>query len=158
MKLKEKVAVVTGGARGIGRAVCERYADEGARVVVADILEGEAQEAASAIGRGALAVRLDVTRRDSIDAMVETVAREAGGIDVLVNNAAIFDMGPLLEITEASYDKQFAVNVKACCSRPRRSRPGWSSRAGAARSSTSPARPAGAARPWSRSTVPPRPP
>ena len=112
MKLKDKVAVVTGGARGIGRAVCERYADEGARVVFADILEGEAREAAGAIGRGALAVRLDVTRRDSIDAMVETVAREAGGIDVLVNNAAIFDMGPLLEITESSYDKQFAVNVK----------------------------------------------
>ena len=112
MRLKDKVAVVTGGARGIGRAVCERYADEGARVVVADVLEGEAREAAGAIGRGALAVRLDVTRRDSIDAMVETVAREAGGIDVLVNNAAIFDMAPLLEITEASYDKQFAVNVK----------------------------------------------
>lgn len=112
MRLKDKVAVVTGGARGIGRAVCERYADEGARVVVADVLEGEAREAAGAIGRGALAVRLDVTRRDSIDAMVGTVAREAGGIDVLVNNAAIFDMGPLLEITEASYDKQFAVNVK----------------------------------------------
>ena len=112
MKLKEKVAVVTGGARGIGRAVCERYADEGARVVVADILEGEAREAAGAIGRGALAVRLDVTRRDSIDAMVETVTRGAGGIDILVNNAAIFDMGPLLEITESSYDKQFAVNVK----------------------------------------------
>jgi D-sorbitol dehydrogenase (acceptor) len=112
MRLQGKVAVVTGGARGIGRAICERYADEGARVVVADILEGEARETAGAVGRGALGVRLDVTRRDSIDAMVETVVREAGGIDILVNNAAIFDMGPLLEISEASYDKQFAVNVK----------------------------------------------
>ena len=112
MKLKDKVAVVTGGARGIGRAICERYADEGARVVVADILESEAQETAGAVGRGALGVRLDVTRRDSIDAMVELVVREAGGIDILVNNAGIFDMGPLLETSEASYDKQFAVNVK----------------------------------------------
>ena len=64
------------------------------------------------IGRGAFGVQLDVTRRASIDAMVETVVGRAGGIDILVNNAAIFDMAPLLEITETSYDKQFAVNVK----------------------------------------------
>jgi D-sorbitol dehydrogenase (acceptor) len=112
MKLEGKVAVVTGGARGIGAAICRRYADEGARVVVADILEGEAEALAGEIGRGAFGVALDVTRRPSIDAMVERVVAEAGGIDVLVNNAAIFDMAPLLEITEASYDKQFAVNVK----------------------------------------------
>jgi NAD(P)-dependent dehydrogenase (short-subunit alcohol dehydrogenase family) len=112
VKLEGKVAVVTGGARGIGAAVCRRYADEGARVAVADILADEAQALADEIGRGALGVQLDVTRRPSIDAMVERVVREAGGIDVLVNNAAIFDMAPLLEITEPSYDKQFAVNVK----------------------------------------------
>jgi len=112
MKLEGKVAVVTGGARGIGAAICRRYADEGARVVVADILDGEAAALAGEIGRGAFGVQLDVTRRPSIDAMVERVVAEAGGIDVLVNNAAIFDLAPLLEITEASYDKQFAVNVK----------------------------------------------
>jgi D-sorbitol dehydrogenase (acceptor) len=112
MKLEGKVAVVTGGARGIGAAICRRYADEGARVVVADILEGEAEALAGEIGRGAFGVALDVTRRPSINAMVERVVAEAGGIDVLVNNAAIFDMAPLLEISEASYDKQFAVNVK----------------------------------------------
>jgi D-sorbitol dehydrogenase (acceptor) len=112
MKLEGKVAVVTGGARGIGAAICRRYADEGARVVVADILEGEAEALAGEIGRGAFGVALDVTRRPSINAMVERVVAEAGGIDILVNNAAIFDMAPLLEITEASYDKQFAVNVK----------------------------------------------
>jgi D-sorbitol dehydrogenase (acceptor) len=112
MKLAGKVAVVTGGARGIGAAICRRYADEGARVAVADILDGEAAALAAEIGRGAFGVQLDVTKRASIDAMVERVVAEAGGIDVLVNNAAIFDMAPLLEITEASYDKQFAVNVK----------------------------------------------
>ena len=112
MKLERKVAVVTGGARGIGAAICQRYADEGARVAVADILADEAEALAREIGRDAFGVQLDVTRRASIDAMVETVVARAGGIDILVNNAAIFDMAPLLEITEASYDKQFAVNVK----------------------------------------------
>jgi D-sorbitol dehydrogenase (acceptor) len=112
MKLERKVAVVTGGARGIGAAVCRRYADEGARVAVADILADEAQALAQEIGRGAFGLQLDVTQRASIEAMVETVVAREGGIDILVNNAAIFDMAPLLEITEASFDRQFAVNVK----------------------------------------------
>jgi NAD(P)-dependent dehydrogenase (short-subunit alcohol dehydrogenase family) len=112
MKLVGKLAIVTGGARGIGAAICRRYADEGARVAVADILEDEAGALAREIGRGAFGVQLDVTRRASIDAMVETVVGRAGGIDILVNSAAIFDMAPLLEITETSYDEQFAVNVK----------------------------------------------
>jgi acetoin reductase-like protein len=112
MKLEDKVAIVTGGARGIGAAIAQRFAAEGARVVVADVLGPEAADTARAIGRGAIAVPLDVTRRDSIDAMVRTVVAAAGRIDVLVNNAAVFDMGPLLEITEESFDRQFAVNVK----------------------------------------------
>jgi D-sorbitol dehydrogenase (acceptor) len=112
MKLEGKVAIVTGGARGIGAAICRRYADEGARVVVADVLQNEADALAREIGRGAFAVELDVTRRASIDAMVRTVVEQGLGIDVLVNNAAIFEMAPLLEITEASFEKQFAVNVK----------------------------------------------
>ncbi len=112
MKLEGKVAIVTGGARGIGAAICRRYADEGARVAVADILGDEAEALAGEIGREAFGVQLDITRRASIDAMVEAVLARAGGIDVLVNNAAIFEMAPLLEITEASFDKQFAVNVK----------------------------------------------
>jgi NAD(P)-dependent dehydrogenase (short-subunit alcohol dehydrogenase family) len=112
MRLAGKVAVVTGGARGIGAAICRGYANEGARVAIADILADEAEALAREIGRDAFGVALDVTQRASIDAMVETVVGRAGGIDILVNNAAIFDMGPLLEITEASYEKQFAVNVK----------------------------------------------
>jgi acetoin reductase-like protein len=103
---------ITGGARGIGAAICRRYADEGARVVVADLLEDEARVLAEEIGRGALAVRLDVTRRDSIDAAVAAAVRQAGGVDILVNNAGIFEMAPILEITEESFDKQFAVNTR----------------------------------------------
>jgi D-sorbitol dehydrogenase (acceptor) len=112
MKLKGKVAIVTGGARGIGAAISRRYAEEGARVVVADILEKEAASTASTIGGGAFAIGLDVTRRSSIDDMVKAVVAKAGRVDILVNNAAIFDMAPVLEITEASFDKQFAINVK----------------------------------------------
>ena len=112
MKLDGKVAIVTGGARGIGRAIAERYADEGARVVIADILEEAAAETASLISRGAFAVRLDVTDQASIDAMVARVVEEAGGIDILVNNAAIFNMAPLLEVTRADWDKNFDINTK----------------------------------------------
>jgi NAD(P)-dependent dehydrogenase (short-subunit alcohol dehydrogenase family) len=112
MKLNGKVAVVTGGARGIGLAIAQRFAREGARVVVADILADEARQAAADIGGRAFGVALDVTDMASIQALVATVVKEAGGIDVLVNNAAIFDMAPIVEVTEASWDKQFAINTK----------------------------------------------
>ncbi|HSA79344.1 MAG TPA: L-iditol 2-dehydrogenase [Geminicoccaceae bacterium] len=112
MKLNDKVALVTGGAKGIGAAICRRYAEEGARVAVADIADDEASALAKEIGGGAFAVHLNVADRASIDAAVEQVVATAGRIDILVNNAAIFDMAPFLEITEASYDRQFAVNVK----------------------------------------------
>lgn len=112
MKLEGKVAIVTGGARGIGRAICERYAAEGAWVVVADLDEAECKRTAAGIGKNALGVGLDVTRQDSIEAMLRFVVLECGGVDILVNNAGIFDMGPLLEVTRESYHKVFAVNVE----------------------------------------------
>ena len=112
MRLRDRVAVVTGGVRGIGRAICARYAEEGARVVVADLDAAEAAAAAASIGRGALGAALDVTDQGSIDRLVETVVREAGRIDVLVNNAGVFDMAPVLEVTRASYRRVMAVNVE----------------------------------------------
>ena len=112
MRLKDRVAVITGGARGIGRTLAEGYAKEGARLVIADIEFAEAERTAKFIGGGAFAVALDVTKVASIEAMVTAVESKAGGCDILVNNAAIFDMAPFGEISEASFDRVFDVNVK----------------------------------------------
>jgi D-sorbitol dehydrogenase (acceptor) len=112
MRLKGKTAIITGGARGIGRAIAEGYAREGARVCIADIDAKQCAETAAAIGSSAFGVRLDVTDMDSIKSLVTDVETKAGGIDILVNNAAIFDLAPIEEITEQSYDRIFAVNVK----------------------------------------------
>lgn len=111
-KLADKVAIITGGARGIGAAVARRYAEEGARVVVADRLLDEAKSLAAAIGHGAFAVALDVTDPQSIAAMVADVISQAGQIDILVNGAAVFDLAPITDVTRESYHKVFRVNVE----------------------------------------------
>ena len=112
MRLSNKTAIITGGARGIGAALAEGFAREGARVCVADIEAEAAQETAARIGNGAYACHLDVTKLSSIKACVAEAETRLGGIDILVNNAAIFDMAPFGEITEKSFDSQFSVNVK----------------------------------------------
>ena len=112
MRLSNKTAIITGGARGIGAALAEGFAREGAKICVADIEFDVAQETAARIGNGAYARHLDVTGLDSIKACVAEAETRLGGIDILVNNAAIFDMAPFGEITEKSFDSQFSVNVK----------------------------------------------
>jgi D-sorbitol dehydrogenase (acceptor) len=111
-RLDGKTAIITGSARGIGRAIAEGYAREGARVCIADLNGAECAAVAAEIGHGAFGQALDVTKPDSIAAAVAAVEAQAGGIDILVNNAAIFDLAPVEEVTEASYDRIFAVNVK----------------------------------------------
>jgi D-sorbitol dehydrogenase (acceptor) len=111
MRLKGKTALITGAARGIGRAIAEGYAREGARVCIADLSGAECEQAAVEIGHGSFAAAMDVTKPADI-ARVIALIEERGGIDILVNNAAIFDMGPLEEVTEKSFDRIFAVNVR----------------------------------------------
>ena len=111
MRLRGKSALITGSARGIGKAFAEAYAREGATVAVADIDLEAAERTASGIGDRAYAVKLDVTDQASIDAAVKAVETRTGGLDVLINNAAIFDLAPIVEITKASYEKLFSVNV-----------------------------------------------
>jgi len=110
-RLDGKSALITGAARGIGRAFAEAYVREGARVAIADIDLARARQAADAIGPAAMAVELDVTRQDSIDAAVAAVEEAFGGIDILVNNAALFDLAPIVDITRESYERLFSVNV-----------------------------------------------
>ena len=110
--LRGQVAIVTGAARGIGRAIARRYAVEGARVVIADLDESGARTLAAEIGDAALALAFDATRQDSIDALLAATLARFGRLDILVNNAGIFDLAPIVEITRASYARVFAVNVE----------------------------------------------
>ena len=112
MKLKDKVSIITGGARGIGEAIARAYAAEGAHVVISDVDTGKAEALAEELGGKAMALTLDVRNKASIEGMVAAVISKLGGIDILVNNAGIFNMAPLSEITEEDFDRQFGVNVR----------------------------------------------
>jgi len=110
-RLQGKSALITGAARGIGRVFAEAYVGEGAIVAIADINLEAAERTVAEIGPSAYAVRLDVTDQASIEAAIKSVEARCGGIDVLVNNAALFDLAPIVEIGRASYDRLFSVNV-----------------------------------------------
>ncbi|AJE49020.1 L-iditol 2-dehydrogenase [Celeribacter indicus] len=110
-RLTGKTALITGSARGIGRAFAEAYVAEGARVAIADIDILRAETTAQEIGDAAMAVEIDVTSQQSIDRAVSETVAALGGIDILINNAAVFTAAPLTEITRADYDRAFAINV-----------------------------------------------
>ncbi len=110
-RLDGKSALITGAARGIGKAFARKYADEGARVAIGDINLDGAEAAAAEIGPNAYAVHLDVTDQASIEAAVAAVEAKTGGLDILINNAALFDLAPIVEITRDSYQRLFDINV-----------------------------------------------
>ena len=110
-RLAGKTALITGAARGIGRAFAAAYVREGARVAVADIDVQRANETASDLGEGAFAVAMDVTDADSIEKAVQTAVKQLGQIDILINNAAIFSAAPITEITRDDFARVFDINV-----------------------------------------------
>jgi len=112
-RLDGKVAVVTGAGSGIGRAAARRFAEEGARLVVADI-SGRQDELAADLGDDAVAVHADVTVADDVAAMITLAEERFGGLDVLVNNAgAGQERMPLAEIDEAMFDRVLALNLRS---------------------------------------------
>lgn len=110
--LTGKVALVTGGASGIGRAVCERFVHESAKVVVADLDRAACEGVAAALGAMAFGVALDVTRQESIDRAVAEAVAWAGGLDILVNAAGVYEVQPILEMNRERTSRVFAVNVE----------------------------------------------
>lgn len=115
MRLQDKLALVTGGGRGIGRSICLRLAQEGATVVVVDILEPEAAHTAQEIrtaGGRAITMKADVTEIDQVRACVQEVEETLGPIDILVNNAGWDQIEPFIESRPETWEKVIAINLK----------------------------------------------
>lgn len=117
MRLKDKIAIVTGGASGFGKGIAERFAQEGASVVVADLNGDAAEQVAEAIrseGGAAKPVTADVTRGDEVKSMIEAAVSGFGGLDILVNNAGMPQRNqPMLDVDEETFDRIFEVNCKS---------------------------------------------
>ena len=112
MLLKDKVAVITGAARGIGHAIAQAFAAEGARVALADINLAAAQESARQIGKSAIAVEVDVSSKASADAMIAQTEENLGPVDILVNNAGVSYITAFLDCSQEIWDKTIDINLK----------------------------------------------
>lgn len=117
-RLRDRVAIVTGGARGIGRAIATAFAAEGSDVVIADVLgedaAGPVLDAISAAGRRGVLVPTDVSDESQVRAMVERAQSELGDIDILVNDAGTFSQVLFDELTAAEWDRVLGVNLRGC--------------------------------------------
>ena len=115
MRLKNKVALVTGGASGFGRGIARRFSSEGAKVVIGDLNEAAAVDVCNELdGSGALAVACDVSDAGSVDRLCRKAVGEFGRIDIVVNNAGMPQINqPMLDVDEETFDRIFAVNVKS---------------------------------------------
>ncbi len=111
MRFQNKIVFITGAARGIGKSFAEAFSKEGAKVVITDINIEGATTTAQEIGSNAIAVKMDVTKQDSIDQAVNTAVDQLGGIDILINNAALFTAAPITEIQREDYQQVFDINV-----------------------------------------------
>lgn len=122
-RLEGKVAIITGAARGIGKATAILFAREGAKTVIVDVLRDEGEETTEYInlevpGGAALFIQADVSEADDVENMVETVIEKLGKIDILVNNAAIQPVGTILETDVNTWDRVMKVNLRSaflCC-------------------------------------------
>jgi 3-oxoacyl-[acyl-carrier protein] reductase len=113
-RLTDKVAVITGAASGFGEGMAKRFAEEGARVVVADLNSKGAERVASEIGKQAIAVTTDVSQRSEVDEMVAAAMNAFGRVDIMVNNAGLTHRnGDMLGVDEDMFDLIAAVNMKA---------------------------------------------
>ena len=114
MRLNNKIALVTGAGSGFGRGIAARFAEEGAKLVVADINEEAAKMVAGEIGDSAIAVVADVSKNSDVEAMIQQTVAQWGCLDILVNNAGTTHRNkPMTEVTEEEFDRIFAVNVKS---------------------------------------------
>jgi len=115
MRLKGKIALITGGARGIGRAIALTFAREGADIVVADVnleVAGKTASEIEAMGRGALALEMDVTDYQKVEEGINKILDKFGKVDILVNNAGITKDNLLLRMSQAEWDAVINVNLK----------------------------------------------
>jgi NAD(P)-dependent dehydrogenase (short-subunit alcohol dehydrogenase family) len=119
MRLRDKVAIVTGSGNGIGKATSQRLAEEGANIVVADIEDDDARQTAHELQTDSIAVECDISDEDDVERMVEECIDEFGKLDILVNNAGVREYGPVTEKSEGSWDRILGVNLKgtAFCSK-----------------------------------------